>query len=67
MATQDVAVEIADEYRYRAYPYARLGVARRDGVKQPQDPIACLCEVMSGLIVGVAMSYLARYQSRAAA
>jgi TorA maturation chaperone TorD len=31
---------------------ARLGVARADGAKEPEDNIAALCEVMGGLIGG---------------
>ena len=31
---------------------ARLGVARRDEVPEPEDHIAALCEVMAGLIEG---------------
>lgn len=30
----------------------RLGIARRDNVKEPEDHIAALCEMMSGLIAG---------------
>jgi TorA maturation chaperone TorD len=30
----------------------RLGIARADGVKEPEDHIAALCEMMSGLITG---------------
>lgn len=29
-----------------------LGVARRDGVKEPEDHMASLCEIMAGLIAG---------------
>jgi TorA maturation chaperone TorD len=32
---------------------ARLGIARADAVKEPEDHIAALCEMMSGLITGV--------------
>lgn len=31
---------------------ARLGIARADGVTEPEDHIAALCEMMSGLIGG---------------
>jgi TorA maturation chaperone TorD len=31
---------------------ARLGIARADHVKEPEDHIAALCEVMAGLIAG---------------
>ena len=31
---------------------ARLGIARRDEVSEPEDNIAALCEMMAGLIVG---------------
>lgn len=31
---------------------ARLGIARADDVKEPEDHIAALCEMMSGLITG---------------
>lgn len=31
---------------------ARLGIERRDNVKEPEDHIAALCEMMSGLITG---------------
>lgn len=31
---------------------ARLGIARADGVAEPEDHIAALCEVMAGLIDG---------------
>lgn len=31
---------------------ARLGIARRSAVKEPEDHIAALCEVMAGLIDG---------------
>jgi TorA maturation chaperone TorD len=31
---------------------ARLGIARADGVKEPEDHIAALCEMMAGLIEG---------------
>ena len=31
---------------------ARLGIARADGVCEPEDHIASLCEIMSGLITG---------------
>jgi TorA maturation chaperone TorD len=31
---------------------ARLGIARRDEVKEPEDHIAMLCEMMAGLITG---------------
>jgi TorA maturation chaperone TorD len=30
----------------------RLGIARAEGVKEPEDHIAALCEMMSGLITG---------------
>ena len=29
-----------------------LGVARRDGIKEPEDHMASLCEIMAGLIAG---------------
>jgi TorA maturation chaperone TorD len=32
---------------------ARLGIARRDNVAEPEDHIAALCEMMAGLITGV--------------
>jgi TorA maturation chaperone TorD len=31
---------------------ARLGIARADSVKEPEDHIAALCEMMAGLITG---------------
>ncbi|BAI71368.1 hypothetical protein AZL_007300 [Azospirillum sp. B510] len=31
---------------------ARLGIARADGVSEPEDHIAALCEMMAGLIAG---------------
>lgn len=31
---------------------ARLGIARRDDVSEPEDNIAALCEMMAGLIMG---------------
>lgn len=31
---------------------ARLGIARADGVTEPEDHIAALCEMMAGLIAG---------------
>jgi TorA maturation chaperone TorD len=31
---------------------ARLGIARADDVKEPEDHIAALCEMMAGLIEG---------------
>ncbi len=31
---------------------ARLGIARNDGVKEPEDHIGALCEMMAGLITG---------------
>ena len=31
---------------------ARLGIERRENVKEPEDHIAALCEMMSGLITG---------------
>jgi len=31
---------------------SRLGIARAEGVKEPEDHIAALCEMMSGLITG---------------
>lgn len=31
---------------------ARLGIARDDGIKEPEDHIAALCEMMAGLIEG---------------
>lgn len=31
---------------------ARLGIARADGVSEPEDHVAALCEMMAGLIVG---------------
>jgi TorA maturation chaperone TorD len=31
---------------------ARLGIARAEGVKEPEDHIASLCEMMSGMITG---------------
>jgi TorA maturation chaperone TorD len=31
---------------------ARLGIARADDVKEPEDHIAALCEMMAGLIIG---------------
>ena len=31
---------------------ARLGIARADHVKEPEDHIAALCEMMAGLIEG---------------
>ncbi|HYF87936.1 TorD/DmsD family molecular chaperone [Azospirillum sp.] len=31
---------------------ARLGIARADGVREPEDHIAALCEMMAGLIGG---------------
>ncbi len=31
---------------------ARLGIARADGVKEPEDHLASLCEMMAGLITG---------------
>ncbi len=31
---------------------ARLGIARRDNVSEPEDHIAALCEMMAGLIMG---------------
>jgi TorA maturation chaperone TorD len=31
---------------------ARLGIARADGVPEPEDHIAALCEMMAGLITG---------------
>jgi TorA maturation chaperone TorD len=31
---------------------ARLGIARADGVREPEDNIASLCEMMAGLIEG---------------
>jgi len=31
---------------------SRLGIARADGVKEPEDHIAALCEMMAGLITG---------------
>jgi TorA maturation chaperone TorD len=31
---------------------ARLGIARADGVSEPEDHIAALCEIMAGLIGG---------------
>lgn len=30
----------------------QLGIARRDGVKEPEDHMASLCEIMAGLITG---------------
>ncbi|MCH7942676.1 MAG: molecular chaperone TorD family protein [Proteobacteria bacterium] len=30
----------------------KLGIARRDGVKEPEDHMASLCEIMAGLITG---------------
>ena len=32
---------------------ARIGIARAEGVKEPEDHIASLCEMMAGLIEGV--------------
>ena len=31
---------------------SKLGIARADGVREPEDHIAALCEIMSGLITG---------------
>jgi TorA maturation chaperone TorD len=31
---------------------ARLGIARAEGVSEPEDHIGSLCEIMAGLIVG---------------
>ena len=31
---------------------ARIGIARADGVKEPEDHIASLCDMMAGLIIG---------------
>ena len=31
----------------------KLGIARREGVKEPEDHMASLCEIMAGLITGV--------------
>jgi len=31
---------------------AELGIARREGVKEPEDHIASLCEMMAGMITG---------------
>ena len=30
----------------------RIGVVRRDGIKEPEDHMASLCEIMAGLITG---------------
>jgi TorA maturation chaperone TorD len=44
---------------------ARLGIARADDVKEPEDHIAALCEMMAGLITGAFGAPLGLAEQRA--
>ena len=51
--TAEAEQRVAERIPSFVRPMARLGIEQADGVSEPEDHIASLCEMMAGLIEGV--------------